>query len=150
MIERLLGMALAGGLIKQSTLKEYLRERDTVPGATFVSDTRAFHATNRVQPGFPASALGRRKEGMVALFFLIDVDGSVSNVKIIDAVNGSLFGRTSLQAIRQWGFEPRMRNGRPVESTACHEFIFHVDEYQRSGKLARQREASNIRTYTVQ
>lgn len=135
--------------IKQSTLKEYLRNRDATPSATFVTSTRSFQAGNRVQPEFPLRALDRRKEGMVALFFLIEADGAVSNVKIVDAVNGSLFGRPSLQAIRQWDFQPRMEEGRPVESTACHEFIFHVDEYQRSGKLARQREEANIRSYKV-
>lgn len=136
--------------IKHATLEEYLRNRDTSPSATAVSDSRSFHAENRVQPDFPLRALDRRKEGMVALFFLIEADGSVSNVKIIDAVNGSLFGRPSLQAIRQWDFEPRMKDGRPMESAACHEFIFHVDEYKRSGKLARQREESNVRAYTVE
>ena len=85
---------------------------------------------------------------MVALSFMIEPDGSVSDVEVVDTVAGYLFQRPSLSAIRRWEFEPRVRNGQRVRAPACHEFIFHVDEYQRSGRLAREREDSNIRTFS--
>jgi TonB family protein len=133
---------------KRTTLEEFRREQAAATSTTGVYDPRSNVPTLRVQPEFPARALERRKEGMVALSFMIEPDGTVSDVEVVDTVAGYLFQRPSLGAIRQWRFEPRLRNGQRVRAPACHEFIFHVDEYRRSGQLARQRENSNIRTYS--
>jgi TonB family protein len=133
---------------KRTTLEEFRREQAAAASTTGVYDPRSNVPTHRVQPEFPTRALERRKEGMVALSFMIEPDGTVSDVEVVDTVAGYLFQRPSLGAIRQWRFEPRVRNGQRVRAPACHEFIFHVDEYQRSGQLARQRENSNVRSYS--
>jgi len=132
---------------KQTTLEEFRQEQAAAMRASHNTDPRAAIPTHRVEPEFPLKALERRKEGMVALVFLIEVDGSVSNIEVVDTVNGVYFQKPSLRAIRQWTFKPRTRKGRKVDSVACHEFIFHADEYKRSGKLSRQREDRSIRTY---
>ena len=132
---------------KQTTLEEFRQEQAAAMRASNNTDPRAAIPTHRVEPEFPLKALERRKEGMVALVFLIEVDGSVSNIEVVDTVNGVYFQKPSLRAIRQWTFKPRIRKGRKVDSVACHEFIFHADEYKRSGKLSRQREDRSIRTY---
>lgn len=132
---------------ESTTLQGYRQQQSAVMNATGSFDPRNNVPTHRVQPEYPIKALDRRKEGMVAVSFMIEADGSVSDVEVVDTVAGYLFQRPSLSAIRQWEFEPRVRNGRPVRSPGCHEFIFHVDEYERSGQLARQREDANIRTF---
>jgi TonB family protein len=131
-----------------TTLEEFRRQQAAAMSATGTYDPRGNVATHRVQPEFPTRALERRKEGMVALAFMIEPDGSVSEVEVVDTVAGYLFQRPSLAAIRQWSFEPRVRSGQRVRAPACHEFIFHVDEYKRSGQLAREREEANIRTFS--
>jgi len=132
---------------QETTLEEFRHEQAAMMSSTGEYDPRNNVATYRVQPEFPIRALDRRKEGMVALSFMIEPDGSVSDVEVVDTVAGSLFQRPSLSAIRQWTFEPRVRDGKRVRAPACHEFIFHVDEYERSGRLNRQREEGNIRTF---
>lgn len=133
--------------MEYGTLREYRQRQEAARQATPVSDPRAFYPVHRVEPDYPLEALERNKEGMVAVMFLIEKDGSVSNVDVVDTVKGVYFQRPALQAIRQWRFKPRTRDGIPVESVGCHEFVFHVDEYERSGKLARQREDNNIRVF---
>lgn len=132
---------------ENTTLQAYRQQQSAVMNTTGSFDPRNNVPTHRVQPEYPIKALDRRKEGMVAVSFMIEADGSVSDVEVVDTIAGYLFQRPTLSAIRQWEFEPRIRNGRPVRSPGCHEFIFHVDEYERSGQLARQRENSNIRSF---
>ena len=131
---------------KQTTLDEFRQEQAVAIKASFNTDPRAAVPTHRVEPEYPLKALERRKEGMVALVFLIEVDGNVSNIEVVDTVDGLYFQKPSLKAMRQWKFKPRTRKGRSVDSVACHEFIFHADEYKRSGKLSRQRDDRNIKS----
>ena len=134
--------------LEETTLRQFRDEQRAAAMTSQLYDSRYFVTTHRVEPDYPLKALERHKEGMVALAFIIEVDGSVGDVEVVDTVAGTYFQRPSLSAIRQWTFHPKMRNGRPVPSVACHEFIFHADEYQRSGKLSRAREDANIRTYS--
>jgi TonB family protein len=134
--------------MEETTLAEFRQQQAAAASSTGAYDPRNNVPTRRVQPEFPTRALERRKEGMVALSFMIEPDGSVSDVEVVDTVAGSLFQRPSLSAIRQWTFEPRIRNGQRVRAPGCHEFVFHVDEYKRSGRLAREREEANIRTFS--
>ena len=132
---------------KQTTLEAFRQEQAVAMQSSYNTDPRAAVPIHRVEPEYPLKALERRKEGMVALVFLIEVDGGVSNIEVVDTVNGLYFQKPSLKAMREWKFTPHTRKGRAVDSVACHEFIFHADEYKRSGKLSRQREERNIRSY---
>lgn len=134
--------------MEEKTLRQFRDEQQAAVLNSQRYDSRYFVTTHRVEPEYPVKALERRKEGMVALAFVIEPDGSVGDVEVVDSVEAVYFQRPSLSAIRQWTFRPKMRGGRPVPSVACHEFIFHADEYQRSGQLSRARENANIRTFS--
>jgi TonB family protein len=123
--------------LQEQTLKDYWETQKQWKLEGWGS--RNFVVLKRVEPEYPDEALDRRKEGVVSLVFLVGRDGSVSNVEVVDSVKGTYFQKPALAAIRQWRFEPRRRHGMPVDSVACHEFIFHVDEYKRSGKMAEER-----------
>ncbi|UCC14334.1 MAG: energy transducer TonB [Gammaproteobacteria bacterium] len=135
--------------MEETTLQRFRQEQVWARQASGIFDSRNFVTTKRVEPDYPLKALERRKEGMVAIAFIIETDGSVADVEVVDSVAATYFQRSSLTAIRQWTFRPKLRDGKPIASAACHEFIFHADEYARSGKLSRAREDANIRTYTV-
>lgn len=132
---------------RQMTLDEYWDEQQAALRTPHAWDPRGFFPVYRVDPEYPVRALDRRKEGMVALAFLIETDGSVSHVEVVDSVEGTYFQKPALTAIRQWRFKPRIKNGEPVDSVACHEFVFHVDEYERSGKLASERAMDNVQSW---
>ncbi len=131
--------------LEQKTLEQYWEDQKAAKFSEW--ESRNFVVLRRVEPDYPLQALERRKEGVVSLVFLIGRNGGVSNVEVVDSARGNFFQKPALSAIRQWRFEPRRRNGMPVESVACHEFVFHIDEYERSGKLSRERQRERIKVY---
>jgi len=129
----------------EKTLREYWRDQNTQGSDEWGS--RNFTVLRRVEPDYPLKALEREKEGVVSMVFLIGRDGSVSNVEVVDSVQATFFQRPALSAIRQWRFEPRRRGGMPVDSVACHEFVFQIDEYKQREKMSKERQKKPVSTY---
>jgi len=68
---------------------------------------------HRVEPRYTDAALKIRLEGAVVLSLLINTDGRVADVAVLE---GLPFGLTesAAAAVRQWRFQPGLRDGRPV------------------------------------
>lgn len=84
-----------------------LGEPDTI--ATTFEQARLI---SKVEPIFPAIGRKAGAQGIVVLEAIIDVDGRVVEVNVLRSV--PLFDEAAMQAVRQWRFEPGIRNGRPV------------------------------------
>lgn len=67
------------------------------------NDVRPVH---RVEPIYPAQAAEEGIEGSVVVTLDIETDGSVSNVKVVDAQPKGIFDRQTKIAVRQWRWEP--------------------------------------------
>ena len=67
---------------------------------------------NDVIPVYPGKAIRDQVEGTVSLRFLINVDGSVSDVRILKGPE--IFHQTVIEAVSQWWFKPAEHNGKPV------------------------------------
>jgi protein TonB len=57
-------------------------------------------------PRYPPLAMRRRIEGSVELAFTIGVDGSVSDVRVLDSEPEGIFDREAIAAMERWRFEP--------------------------------------------
>lgn len=57
-------------------------------------------------PRYPADALRAGTSGEVMVEFTVDVDGSVSNARVVRADPPRTFDREALAAVRRWRFEP--------------------------------------------
>lgn len=66
-------------------------------------DIRPVH---RVEPLYPTQAAEEGIEGSVVVKLDIETDGSVSNVKVVDAQPKRVFDRQTKIAVRQWRWEP--------------------------------------------
>ncbi|MDH3588578.1 MAG: energy transducer TonB [Gammaproteobacteria bacterium] len=133
---------------QRATLEEIRATDQAERQQSQVLSPRGLIATKRVEPVYPDRALQRRLEGVVAVSFLIEKDGTVSQPLVVDSVRGSLFKGSALRAIRQWRFEPAYRDdGESVERTGCHEFIFQADHYLEAQRRKQQREKSNVRIF---
>jgi periplasmic protein TonB len=64
-------------------------------------------------PSYPSELRKRNLEGSVQVVFLVDRDGKVVGPKVEKSTNPS-FDRPAIEAVRQWKFEPRTRNGEKV------------------------------------
>ena len=83
-----------------------------------------------VSPRYPPLAIG---DGVVLVEVLVDLDGGVRETRIIEGAPA--FGQASLEAARQWSFQPARWNGAPVQANAYLVFGFRqpVVDGRRSG-----------------
>ncbi len=52
----------------------------------------------------------------------VDENGNAEHVKLIRDLPG--FTHLTLQAVKQWGFQPAMLDGQPVKSNVAIAFVF--------------------------
>ncbi|MFK7897146.1 MAG: TonB family protein [Myxococcota bacterium] len=69
----------------------------------------------RVPPSYPERAKQRGIEGRVLVQFTISKSGSVKDPKVIAAEPSNIFNKAAIKAIRQWKYNPKILNGKPVE-----------------------------------
>lgn len=68
----------------------------------------------RIDPVYPALMQKIRKPGRVVVQCIIDHNGTIQNVAVVDATN-ELFAAAATEAVRQWKFRPGTHKGRPLD-----------------------------------
>jgi protein TonB len=68
---------------------------------------------SKVDPAYPPDLVRDGIEGTVVLYAVVNVDGSVSNVKVLNSVNERLDANAE-KALMRWRFQPGTKNGKPV------------------------------------
>jgi len=68
----------------------------------------------RVPPPYPYKARERNIEGIVQVKMLVDTDGSVSQVQILDSRPKGIFEESVLKSVPNWKFNPGKIEGRVV------------------------------------
>lgn len=71
----------------------------------------------RTEARYPAAAASQGIEGWVQLQFSIDLDGSVTDIAVIDAKPKRIFNQAAMQALRHWKYQPAVVDGRAVKQT---------------------------------
>ncbi len=75
---------------------------------------------------YPARARARELEGYVVLSLLIDVEGRVEMVKVLEADPEGVFDQAAINTVRRWIFEPARYKGQPVSSWANQTIRFEL------------------------
>jgi TonB family protein len=101
--------ALRRGLIERGipfsdATDEPVREKDLPAAPKRIKD---------VIPVYPSVALAARKQGVVILEALIDIQGNVKPGKIIYSI--PLLDQAAIDAVAQWKYEPTFVDGKPRE-----------------------------------
>ena len=73
---------------------------------------------------YPASAMKKRIKGYVVVNLLIDTDGSIEAVKVLQSSPPGVFDAAALSGIRSWRFAPGKYKGRPVKVWAKQKVRF--------------------------
>ena len=81
----------------------------------------------RIDPQWPREALVEGIEGYVVVEVTIGADGSVKDVRVIQAEPKRMFDRNVIRAVLKWKFKPRIINGVPVERKAIQMLEFTLD-----------------------
>ncbi|MFH6952436.1 energy transducer TonB [Pseudoalteromonas sp. XMcav1-K] len=71
-------------------------------------------AIKRVPPKYPINAARDGKEGWVQLSFVVEPDGSTSNVIVEDSSNEA-FEKYALRSIKKWKYSPATKDGKPIQ-----------------------------------
>ena len=82
----------------------------------------------KVPPFYPLSARAKGIEGKVALVFVVQADGSVSDVAVTDAFPGKIFVEAALRAVRQSRFKPGTKDGKPVATRVRLPLCFQLED----------------------
>ena len=70
--------------------------------------------TEQAAPSFPARARSLGLSGWVTLSFVVDVDGSVQDVHVVESDPPDTFDDAAIEVARTWRFEPGRDEGNPV------------------------------------
>jgi protein TonB len=68
----------------------------------------------RVKPVYPQSAMSKNINGRVSIKLLVDRDGTVKTVEVLNAEPEGMFEDATLNAVSQWRFQPAKVQGNPV------------------------------------
>ena len=74
--------------------------------------------TKTVNPVYPESARKRGTEGWVELAFTVTQAGTVEDVEVRNSSPEAVFDEAATRAIRQWRFEPIVRDGEKISQRA--------------------------------
>jgi TonB family protein len=66
-----------------------------------------------VKPSYTADAMKRGVTGVVMLEAVVEIDGSVGDVRVLKPLDDSLDGQ-AVAAVKKWQFKPGTREGKPV------------------------------------
>ena len=88
---------------------------------------------NDVIPVYPGKAIRDQVEGTVSLRFLINVDGSVSDVRILKGPE--IFHQTVIEAVSQWRFKPAKHDGKAMPAWMMQQFKFERSELELASEL---------------
>ena len=82
----------------------------------------------RIAPQYPARAARLGIEGWVKMSVLIDSQGRVESVTVIEAKPERIFNRAAIKAIKRWRFRPKVVNGQAVSRTAEQQINFKLNK----------------------
>lgn len=102
-------------------------ELDEPPGADVVDHPPLPLAGECAPPAYPRRARLRRIEGTVVCLITVGVDGSVVRVIVERSSGHELLDRTAVECMRDWRFEPGIRDGLPAQMDVRESTVFQLD-----------------------
>ena len=86
--------------------------------ATEVVPATQLELTHYVAPEYPLAARERAVSGWVDVQFIVNADGSVSDLTVVEAEPAGLFDQKATEAVRKWRYRPVLRDGQPINQRA--------------------------------
>lgn len=80
----------------------------------------------QAQPGYPAAARKKGITGYVLMSVLIDKNGNVSQVKVLESNPPGVFDQASREAILKWTFNPGRYKGEAVQTWVEQQFTYNL------------------------
>ncbi len=84
-------------------------------------------ATERAAMEYPKAALREKVSGYVVMNILVNKDGEVERVKILESVPEGVFDESARAGIGSWKFQPALYQGKKVNVWAKQKIRFSLD-----------------------
>lgn len=81
----------------------------------------------RVPADYPVRARAKNVTGHVTLSLLVEADGTVDDLKVLESQPPGVFDEAAMAAVRQWRFTPATYEGRPVSVRARQTLRFELE-----------------------
>jgi len=93
-----------------------------------VAYTQPLTPRTQIPPRYPVQARRQGISGWVRLEFIVNTDGSVGEVTVIEAKpRKGIFDQEAVRALSRWRFHPQMQEGRPVPAIATITIVFNLE-----------------------
>ena len=79
----------------------------------------------KVDPDYSEQARKAKQEGTVVLNLVVQRDGSVRIVYVVQSLGLGL-DEMAIEAVQKWRFRPGMKSGEPVDVAAISEVAFRL------------------------
>ena len=109
--------ALQALTVPKVEIQPYIPAFDGVFDVVNFAQTHEIAPLARVKPMYPPSAERRGIEGWVKVTLTIVEDGSVVDVRVVDAEPKAVFDQSVLSAISKWRYQPQLIDGQAVQRT---------------------------------
>jgi TonB family protein len=104
----------------------------TRPLHTSIPYSEDYVILKMVHPIYPPDELMNGIEGEVTLEVLVNESGKVENAWVLSLIGPMSFEESALDAIKQFLFQPPVRNGGPVPMTIVFQISFRITGPRRS------------------
>ena len=110
---------------KRHDASRYGKENDKAPADDSQGRLSAPGARLKVDPKYIRTAANEGVEGTVTLYAVIQTDGKVRDIEIVESLDERL-DNSAIAALAQWEFHPATKLGVPVEVDVLIDIPFRL------------------------
>ena len=85
-------------------------------------------STKKVAPVYPMKSIRNGEQGCVAVSYIIEPDGTTSSHRVVASFPSSNFDEASVDAAKQFLYEPAARNKDREAIFTTNSFTFHIQK----------------------
>ena len=97
-----------------TSAKPHRMAKASKPAQVLEPRDRQVFLTVRPQPAYPLPALRAGEQGTVLVLAQVNVDGRVTDARVVRHSGSRILDQAAPNEVRQWKFEPALHDGRPV------------------------------------
>lgn len=106
--------AIAGAAPSAQPAKTRHVAKATKPAAAIEARDRQVALATAPKPTYPVQALRAHEQGTVLVLAQVNVDGQVTDARVVGGSGSRILDRAAPKEVRGWKFDPALHNGRPV------------------------------------
>jgi TonB family protein len=118
--------AALGASSDLDALNDRIRQRKAAGGQLLQMPEQSLTRVNKLDVQYPARALATSVEGWVELGYTIGADGSVTNVKVLNAAPPRVFEASASKAVSHLRYQPVVQGGKAIAVGTQVRIVYRV------------------------